>query len=78
MTKESNTSKQDDRAAYPFATKSGIEMLCVMLLHNGDMCPKCGYGTRHTSGNWAKCKQCGERVRRAPSSGPEKRKEEQI
>ena len=49
---------------YPLATKSGIELMFAYLLHNGDMCPKCGYGTRKTSKRWAKCKRCNERVQR--------------
>ncbi len=51
---------------HPFATKKGIEMLFAMLLHEGAMCPKCGYGTKVTSNRWAKCKRCGERVSRQP------------
>lgn len=47
---------------YPFATKTGIELMFSMLLHQGDMCPKCGFATRKTSKRWAKCKRCGERV----------------
>lgn len=47
---------------YPFASKIGIEMLFSMLLHDGAMCPKCGYATKKTSKRWAKCKKCGERV----------------
>lgn len=47
---------------YPFATKTGIELLFAMLLHEGAMCPKCGFGTKKTSKRWARCKRCGERV----------------
>lgn len=53
---------------YPFATKTGIELMFAMLLHEGAMCPKCGYGTRKTSKRWAKCKKCGERVSRVDNS----------
>ena len=49
---------------YPLATKTGIEMMIAMLLHDGAMCNKCGYGTRVTSKRWARCKKCGERVAR--------------
>jgi len=49
---------------YPLATKTGIEMMIGMLIHDGSMCPKCGYGTRVTSKRWSKCKKCGERVAR--------------
>lgn len=49
---------------YPLATKTGIEMMFAMMIYNGDMCHKCGHGTRKTSKNWARCKKCGERVRR--------------
>lgn len=44
-----------------------------LLATAGAICPKCGYGTRVTSKNWAKCKKCGERVRREripPCSAP--------
>jgi uncharacterized protein (DUF983 family) len=34
------------------------------LIFMGEMCPKCGHGTRVTSKRWAKCKKCGERVER--------------
>lgn len=56
--------KLDVMRRYPLATKTGIEMMFAMLLHDGAMCPKCGYGTRNTSKNWARCKKCGERVAR--------------
>jgi predicted Zn-ribbon and HTH transcriptional regulator len=49
---------------HPLATKSGLEMMVRLLLHIGAMCPKCGFGTRRTSKRWARCKKCGERVRR--------------
>lgn len=35
-----------------------------LLVKQGAVCPACGYGTRATSKRWAKCKKCGERVRR--------------
>jgi predicted Zn-ribbon and HTH transcriptional regulator len=56
--------KLDVMRRYPLATKTGIEMMFAMLLHDGAMCPKCGYATRNTSKRWARCKKCGERVAR--------------
>lgn len=49
---------------------SGIELLCAMLMADGSMCPKCGYGTRKTSKNWRRCKRetCGERLRLEPAT----------
>ena len=49
---------------YPFATKTGIENLFNILLYQGYMCPECGYGTKVTSKNWARCKNCNKRVER--------------
>lgn len=49
---------------HPLATKYGLELLVAILLHDGSMCPECGYATRTTSKNWARCKRCGTRVRR--------------
>lgn len=46
------------------ATKDGLNAFVACLAYMGAMCPKCGYGTRRTSKNWAKCKKCGERVAR--------------
>lgn len=46
------------------ATEEGLLKLLGVLVYCGDMCPKCGYGTRYTSKNWARCKKCGERVQR--------------
>lgn len=46
------------------ATKSGLTAFVGLLIYKGAMCPKCNFGTRVTSKNWAKCKRCGERVRR--------------
>lgn len=42
----------------------GIRLMCQLLIFQGAMCPKCGFGTRVTSKRWAKCKKCGERVER--------------
>ena len=41
-----------------------VPPVALVLFAMGAMCPKCGYGTRNTSKNWARCKKCGERVRR--------------
>lgn len=40
----------------------------ALLIASGSMCPKCGFGTRTTSKNWARCKKCGARVRRVKMS----------
>jgi hypothetical protein len=62
MTSETNS---DERASFrPLAHKDGINLVFGVLLANGAMCPKCGYGTRVTSKKWARCKKCGERVER--------------
>jgi uncharacterized protein (DUF983 family) len=42
----------------------GVPPIVLILVAMGGMCPKCGHGTRKTSKRWAKCKACGERVRR--------------
>lgn len=45
MSKENNTKPLKQPAVmcrYPLATKTGVEMLFAMLLHDGAMCPKCG------------------------------------
>lgn len=42
----------------------GIAAVLAVLAIKGDLCTKCGYATRYTSKNWAKCKQCGNRVPR--------------
>lgn len=46
------------------ASRDGIHLVLTLLAGMGAMCPKCGFGTRVTSKRWAKCKRCGERVRR--------------
>ena len=51
-------------ADHPLAHKDGPRLLVAILTYQGDMCPKCGHGTRVTSKRWARCKKCGERVRR--------------
>ena len=56
--------KLDTMRRYPLATKTGIELMFAILLNNGSMCPRCGYGTKVTSKRWAICKRCGERVTR--------------
>lgn len=52
----------------PLAHKTGIHLVLGLLVASGGMCPKCGFGTRVTSKNWARCKKCGERVRRVKMS----------
>ena len=47
-----------------FASQRGLNAVLSVLVHKGDMCPKCGHGTRVTSKNWARCKKCNERVPR--------------
>jgi len=51
-------------ADHILAHKTGIQVVVGLLVASGGMCPKCGYGTRATSKNWARCKKCGERIRR--------------
>lgn len=46
------------------ARKDGLEMVLALLFAQGAMCEKCGFGTRATSKNWARCKKCGHRNRR--------------
>ncbi|MEK6879227.1 MAG: hypothetical protein AABY22_06435 [Nanoarchaeota archaeon] len=57
--KKFKADKADIMCRYPLATKTGIEMMIAMLLHDGAMCPKCGYGTGVTSKIWTKWKKCG-------------------
>jgi hypothetical protein len=49
---------------HPLAHKNGIDAFFGLMIASGLLCPKCSYATRATSKNWAKCKKCGERVRR--------------
>jgi hypothetical protein len=52
-------------AGFPvLAHKSGIGLMIGLLIRQGAMCPKCGYGTKATSKRWAVCKRCGERTER--------------
>jgi hypothetical protein len=60
----SNLQPEEVQTSYPLATKPGILGLFAILLQNGDMCPKCGYGTRVINKRWNKCKRCGEKVAR--------------
>ena len=53
-----------DAIKNPLAHRGGILVVGALLLGSGAMCAKCGYGTRVTSKRWARCKKCGERVRR--------------
>jgi uncharacterized protein (DUF983 family) len=58
-------------AAHPLASKTGLALVLGILVRDGDMCPKCGHGTRVTSKRWARCKKCGERCRRGPGDKPQ-------
>ena len=53
-----------ERRARPFVHKNGITALFLVLIRNGDVCPKCLMATRYTSKNWARCDKCDVRVRR--------------
>ena len=48
----------------PLANRHGIGLIFALFHGSGALCPSCGYATRATSKNWAKCKKCGERVPR--------------
>ena len=52
------------------ATRQGFETFVACLLYMGAMCPKCHFGTRSTSKNWARCKRCGARVARRKLPDP--------
>ena len=52
------------RERFSFANRSHAELFFLILLHKGDLCPRCGHGTRYTSERWARCKECDERVPR--------------
>jgi len=41
-----------------------VSLPVLVLLLSGDLCPKCGWGTRNTSKRWARCKKCNQRVPR--------------
>jgi uncharacterized protein (DUF983 family) len=56
---------------HPLATVTGFGLIVGFLLRTGAMCPACGHGTRATSKRWARCKGCGERVRRGANAGGE-------
>lgn len=49
---------------FSFANLDHLKLFVAVLGHTGAMCPKCGFATRKTSKNWAKCKKCGMRVER--------------
>lgn len=49
---------------FSLANKNHLALFVEILFLTGALCPKCAYATRRTSKNWAKCKRCGERVRR--------------
>lgn len=48
------------------ANRGHLALVVGALVVMGAMCPTCGHGTRATSKCWARCKKCGERVRRRP------------
>lgn len=52
------------------ADKSNLINLLALLMIDGSMCPKCGFGTRKTSANWRRCKrpECGERIHMVPAT----------
>lgn len=53
-------------AKHPLATRRGLALMVTYFMVTGAMCDQCGFGTRVTSKNWAKCKRCGTRVPRNP------------
>jgi hypothetical protein len=55
---------KSERRVPVLAHKGGITIVLGLLFGQGAMCAKCGYGTRATSKNWARCKKCGHRNRR--------------
>lgn len=52
------------------ANKADAVSLFALLMVDGAMCPKCGYGTRKTSTNRRRCKrpECGERIHMVPAT----------
>lgn len=61
---------------FSLANLSHLSIVVGLMVATGGMCAKCGHGTRVTSKNWARCKKCGEKVRRhklAPLPSPEAR-----
>ena len=46
------------------ASRPCLSTVVGILAYTGAMCPKCNHGTRVTSRRWARCKNCGEKVRR--------------
>jgi len=49
---------------FTLANKNHLSFFLEVLVAMGALCPVCGKGTRRTSKRWARCKECGERVRR--------------
>ena len=49
---------------FSLANKKHLTAFVVVLALMGALCPKCGFGTRKTSKNWARCKKCDHRVAR--------------
>jgi len=56
--------KVSERIERSLAYEPMLSRMFSALIFMGEMCPKCGHGTRVTSKRWAKCKKCGERVER--------------
>lgn len=49
---------------FTLANLKHLSLFTYVLVAQGSMCHLCGHGTRTTSKRWAKCRKCGERVRR--------------
>ena len=66
----------DKPKEFDFTSKRGLASLIGLLMLDGSMCPKCGYGTRKTSKNWRRCKResCGERIHMIVNPSNEDRK----
>ena len=51
-------------ADHILAHQDGPPLVFAIIVLMGGACSKCGHGTRVTSARWAKCKACGQRMRR--------------
>lgn len=60
----------EEKKQFTFVDEPFFSNLIALLMANGSMCPKCGYGTRKTSKNWRRCKRetCGERLHLVPAT----------